>query len=240
MPPRLVGTVFLTSNEVEVILVPQPEQQCDPGLWRAPSIASLSGISRCRQLHRTEAFAGSDSSRRRRCNCFTLVVPPGRARKKAWSPAAFTRRRRERPAGNPDFGTTTRELLALLDWLRDGGCPRAALESTGEYWKPVYNLLEGRLELLLVNARHVGARRSGRGRRGVAGGPAAAWPAEGQFCAAETPAPTPRPHPPTGRLTSPTGHGGELAAKALEDANIKLASVATERTGVSPEPCWPR
>ena len=52
------------------------------------------------------------------------------------------------------FGTTTAELLGLLDWLISWDCTHVALESTGAYWKPVYNLLEGSLELLLVNARH--------------------------------------------------------------------------------------
>jgi transposase len=52
------------------------------------------------------------------------------------------------------FGTTTADLLVLLDWLVTWGCTHVAMESTGAYWKPVYNLLEGSLELLLVNARH--------------------------------------------------------------------------------------
>jgi transposase len=55
------------------------------------------------------------------------------------------------------FGTTTPELLQLRDWLREGGCTHVAMESTGEYWKPVYYLLEGHVELLLVNARHIKA-----------------------------------------------------------------------------------
>jgi transposase len=56
------------------------------------------------------------------------------------------------------FGTTTRELLALGDWLRAQGCTHVAMESTGVFWKPVYNLLEGTgLELLVVNAQHVKA-----------------------------------------------------------------------------------
>ena len=55
------------------------------------------------------------------------------------------------------FGTMTEELLALADWLVAAGCTHVALESTGVYWKPVYNLLEGGVELLLVNARHVRA-----------------------------------------------------------------------------------
>ena len=52
------------------------------------------------------------------------------------------------------FGTMTEDLLALLDWLVGWGCTHVALESTGAYWKPVYNILEGNLELLLVNAQH--------------------------------------------------------------------------------------
>lgn len=55
------------------------------------------------------------------------------------------------------FGTTTRNLLALLDWLAEGGCTHVVMESTGVYWKPVYNLLEGSFTLLLVNPEHVKA-----------------------------------------------------------------------------------
>ena len=53
------------------------------------------------------------------------------------------------------FGTTTAELLELVDWLAESGVTHAAMESTGVYWKPVWHLLEDRLELLLVNARHI-------------------------------------------------------------------------------------
>lgn len=55
------------------------------------------------------------------------------------------------------FSTMTDELLALADWLVVEGCTHAAIESTGVYWKPVFNLLEGQLEVWLVNARHVKA-----------------------------------------------------------------------------------
>ena len=55
-----------------------------------------------------------------------------------------------------DFGTSTPQLRQLADWLRQEGCQHVALESTGVYWKPVYNLLEGVCaEVLLVNAQHV-------------------------------------------------------------------------------------
>lgn len=53
------------------------------------------------------------------------------------------------------FGTKTGELLGLVDWLTEWEVSHVAMESTGEYWKPIYNLLEGNVEVLLVNARHV-------------------------------------------------------------------------------------
>lgn len=53
------------------------------------------------------------------------------------------------------FSTTTPGLLELHTWLTEKGVTHVAMESTGIYWRPVYNLLEGAFELLLVNARHV-------------------------------------------------------------------------------------
>jgi transposase len=53
------------------------------------------------------------------------------------------------------FGTMTAELLDLADWLAAGQCTHVAMESTGVYWKPLYNVLEGAFTLLLVNAQHV-------------------------------------------------------------------------------------
>jgi len=55
------------------------------------------------------------------------------------------------------FGTTTGELLRLSDWLAEVGCTHVGLESTGEYWKPVYNLLEGAFIVWLLNAQHIKA-----------------------------------------------------------------------------------
>ena len=51
--------------------------------------------------------------------------------------------------------TTTEELLQLGDWLKEQGCTHVAFEATGVYWKPVFNLLEGSFELLVVNAHHI-------------------------------------------------------------------------------------
>ena len=66
------------------------------------------------------------------------------------------------PDGRPGrelraFGTMTADLLALGDWLAEAGCTHVAMESTGVYWKPIYNLLEERFTLLVVNARHIKA-----------------------------------------------------------------------------------
>ncbi|WP_052410354.1 IS110 family transposase [Paenibacillus durus] len=54
------------------------------------------------------------------------------------------------------FGTMTDELLELGEWLTELGCTHVAMESTGVYWKPVWNVLEAfDLELLLANAHHI-------------------------------------------------------------------------------------
>ncbi len=52
------------------------------------------------------------------------------------------------------YGTTTRDLLSLCDWLSRVAITHVAMESTGEYWKPVYNLLEGSFEVMVVNSHH--------------------------------------------------------------------------------------
>ena len=55
------------------------------------------------------------------------------------------------------FGTMTRDLLHLADWLAAAGCTHVAMESTGSYWKPVYNILEATCTILVVNAQHMKA-----------------------------------------------------------------------------------
>lgn len=55
------------------------------------------------------------------------------------------------------YFTTTEELLKLCDWLKEQGCTHIAFEATGVYWKPVFNLLEGCFEVLVVNAQHIKA-----------------------------------------------------------------------------------
>lgn len=53
------------------------------------------------------------------------------------------------------FGTMSEDLLALRDWLLAAGCTCVAMESTGSFWKPIVNLLEGSLEVQVVNAAHI-------------------------------------------------------------------------------------
>jgi transposase len=53
------------------------------------------------------------------------------------------------------FGTFTDDLVRLREWLLEHECPVVALESTGVYWRPVHNILEGYLTVVLVNARHI-------------------------------------------------------------------------------------
>ena len=54
-----------------------------------------------------------------------------------------------------EFGTFTNDLLEMKEWLTDNSCPIIAMESTGVYWRPVHNVLEGFMEVILVNARHI-------------------------------------------------------------------------------------
>ncbi len=53
------------------------------------------------------------------------------------------------------FGTMTQDLLALVDWLTANQITHVAMESTGEFWKPVYNLLEGSFTVVVANAQHI-------------------------------------------------------------------------------------
>lgn len=133
------------------------------------------------------------------------------------------------------FGTTTVELLRLLDWLQEWDCSHVVMESTGEYWRPVYNILEGAIQILLVNARHV---KAVPGRKTDVGD--SEWLAEllrhGLLRASFVP---PRPQRELRDLTRQRSNlVRERTAvvnrlqKVMEGANIKLASV-TRAAGVS-------
>jgi transposase len=134
------------------------------------------------------------------------------------------------------FGTTAAELLALRDWLEAHGVTHVAMESTGVYWKPIYYVLEERFTCLLVNAAHV---KQVPGRKTDIKD--CEWIAQllehgllrGSFV----------PPAPIRELRDLTRYRKVLLQdrtreanrlhKLLEDAGIKLASVATDVLGVS-------
>lgn len=54
------------------------------------------------------------------------------------------------------YGTSTKEIMSLLDWLKENRCEAVAMESTASYWKPLYNILEGSdIHTIVVNAQHM-------------------------------------------------------------------------------------
>jgi transposase len=146
-----------------------------------------------------------------------------------------------RSAGEPSravrtFGTMTEDLLALADWLAEAGCTHVAMESTGVYWKPLWNLLEDSFELLLVNPRDS---KAVPGRKTDVTD--AEWIADllrhGLLRGSYVPD---RPQRELRELTryrtalvrERTAEANRLQ-KTLEGANIKLASVATDILGKS-------
>lgn len=134
------------------------------------------------------------------------------------------------------FETLTSELEGLANWLRECGVTHVVMESTGVYWKPVFNLLDGRLEVLVVNAEHVKAL-SGR-KTDVQD---AEWLADllrhGLLRGSFIPSQQLRELRDLTRYRTKLGDERQSEVnrlqKVLEDANIKLASVATDVMGVS-------
>ncbi len=134
------------------------------------------------------------------------------------------------------FRTMTRNLQALRDWLVQQGVTHVAMESTGVYWKPIFNVLEGSFEVLLVNAQHV---KKVPGRKTDVSD--CEWLAQllqcGLLKASFVPDRTLR------ELRDLTRHRAKLTEqhtavanriqKVLEDANIKLGAVASDVLGVS-------
>jgi transposase len=134
------------------------------------------------------------------------------------------------------FGTMTADLLSLADWLREHKVTHVVMEATGVYWRPVWAILEGQFELLLVNPHHVKAI---PGRKTDAKD--CEWLAEllqhglvrGSFV------------PPTEiqdlrdltryrvELTQAQNRVANRIQKLLEQANVKLSSVASNALGVS-------
>jgi transposase len=134
------------------------------------------------------------------------------------------------------YRTLTAELIALADWLDAEGVTHVAMESTGVYWKPVFHLLEGRFEVLLVNAHHI---KQVPGRKTDVKD--AEWIAQllqyGLLKSSFIPPPSLRELRDLTRQRAQWVRERATAAnrihKVLEDANIKLSSVASDVLGVS-------
>ena len=134
------------------------------------------------------------------------------------------------------FATMTDDLLALADWLRAAGCTHVAMESTGVYWKPVYNILEDQFAVMVVNAAHI---KAVPGRKTDCHD--AEWVADLLQHGLVRPSFIPdRPQRELRDLTrTRTALIDERSAvvnrlqKVLEDANLKVAGVATDIMGVS-------
>jgi transposase len=134
------------------------------------------------------------------------------------------------------FGTMTADLLKLDDWLSEWEVQQVAMESTADYWKPVFNILEGGFEVFLVNAQHV---KKVPGRKTDASD--AEWLAElmlhGLLRASFIPAKGQRALRELTRyrstLVRERARVVNRVAKLLESTNIKLSSVVTDVLGVS-------
>lgn len=134
------------------------------------------------------------------------------------------------------FATMTRDLLTLSDWLTAEGVTHVAMESTGVFWKPIYNILEGQFEILLVNARHV---RNVPGRKTDVKD--CEWLAQLLQCGLlrgsfVPPRPQRELRDLTRLRTQLTRQMASVANrihKVLEDTNIKVGLVATDILGVS-------
>jgi len=144
-------------------------------------------------------------------------------------------------SGNPfkatqTFGTMTGDLLELSDWLMLHGVTHAAMESTGEYWKPIYNILEDNFEVWLVNAQHI---KAVPGRKTDVKD--SEWIGElmrhGLIRASFVPPKGQRELRELTRMRSTFVKERATLVnrlqKVLESANIKLASVASDVNGVS-------
>jgi transposase len=141
-----------------------------------------------------------------------------------------------RVAETQTFGTTTSDLLRLSDWLAEAGCTHVGLESTGEFWKPVFNLLEATVEVWLLNAQHI---KAVPGRKTDVKD--AQWIAE--LLAHGLVRPSFIPPRAQRELRDLTRYRTTFVRervnlvnrvhKALEGANLKLASVASDIMGVS-------
>lgn len=149
----------------------------------------------------------------------------------------FRDERDRRRATARQFGSVTKELLELSDWLSEMGVTDVAMEATGVYWKPVYYVLEAAgFELLLVNPAHI---KNVPGRKTDQND--AAWLAQllehGLLRASFVPPPAIRELRDLTRYrkaqTNEKTRAAQRLEKVLQDAGIKLSSVASNILGKS-------
>ena len=134
------------------------------------------------------------------------------------------------------FSTMTCDLVALAEWLEKFGCTHVAMEATGVYWKPVWNILAGRFVLTLVNPAHV---KNVPGRK--SGVNDATWHADllahGLMRASFVPPePIQELHDLTRtrkQITREIVRHSQRIQAVLEEANIKLASAISDVLGAS-------
>jgi transposase len=139
--------------------------------------------------------------------------------------------------GRRTFDTTTAGLLALLAWLTQSGCTHVAMEATGVYWKPVWNILsDGAFELILANAAHI---KNVPGRKTDVND--ATWIADLTACGLIDASFVPGEAPQELRsllrarkqLTREQSRHIQRIQKTLEEANIKLDSVISDILGLT-------
>jgi len=166
-----------------------------------------------------ERCAGLDVHKKTVVPCVILTLPDGRVEKHTVT-----------------FSTMTSQILAMADWLKSCGVTHVAMESTGVYWRPIYQLLEGQFTLLVANAQQI-HRMPGR-KTDLTD---AEWLADllrhGLIAPSFVPPQAQR------QLRELTRHRSNVTGrrtqcinelhKTLEGTNIKLSSVATDITGVS-------
>jgi transposase len=134
------------------------------------------------------------------------------------------------------FGTSTRELTAMAEWLASVGCTHVAMESTGVYWKPVWHVLEGRFDLVLANAMYI---RNIPGRKSDVKD--AVWIADllahgllrGSFVPPEATQDLRDLTRTRKQLTREITRHTQRIQKTLEDANVKLTELISSILGIS-------
>src|SRR4051812_1275330 len=221
--------------EVGLVWCREPAQHGDPGCPEAPPTVAVST-----QTMLCDRWAPPSAAHERRTRAMDVVYERCcglDVHKKSVVACLLI----SRSGGEPlravrTFGTMTEDLLALADWLTEAGCTHVAMESTGVYWKPIWNLLEETFALLFVNPRDS---KAVPGRKTDVTD--AEWLADllrhGVLRGSYVPD---RPQRELRELTryrtslvrERTAEANRLQ-KTLEGANIKLASVATDILGTS-------